>query len=143
MSEWRGGPRGAAWSEIDRLLYLGLRAYEDDLCRCGWPRTYTMHDKAHGHWSASQRGVRCQACAASAAAEEQARKTEGKKLAGLYFPVRPSQPMLQAMANPRLRPIDDEPPPVLVGASGRLVAREGDPFNLPESPPDHDHDDHA
>lgn len=81
---------------------MGLQAYEDDLCSCGWPRTYTMHKEARGHWS-STKAHHCYACEARGRAETGASKNAGdKQLHGYYFSASPDEGMFHAMADPIL-----------------------------------------
>lgn len=113
MAEFRGGPRGAPWTAHDRLLMLGLQAYEDDLCTgCGWPRTYSMHKESRAHWHASD-AIRCHACTAKRAKEDQ---VGGETRPGAYFVARPSPGLLHAMTDPVLDPPAQTGP--LMGASG-------------------------
>lgn len=127
VSELRGGPRNAPWTEHDRLLMLGLKAYEDDLCSgCGWPRTYTMHAQAKGHWHASN-AIRCHGCTVRAEAEEGARKAKNLR-AGAYFAARPGEGMWHAMSDPILTYDDPGDRPV-TGASGIVYP----PTNQPDT----------
>lgn len=79
---------------------LGLQAYEDDLCACGWPSTYTTHEQSRGHWSATTPRT-CQACAAREREEERMNKSKAPHH-GLKVGARPDSSMVHAMSDPIL-----------------------------------------
>ena len=116
VSELRGGPRGAPWTDRDRLLMLGLQAYEDDLCQgCGWPRTYTMHRDARGHFHSSG-PIPCHACIPKNAAEDAAAKGDHHQR-GTYYAARPDEGIWHAMSDPILT-YEDDSSRWVTGASG-------------------------
>lgn len=60
---FRGWRRpGAKWTRLDRVLFLGLQAYEDDCCPgCGTPRTYGMDPDSKGRLHV--KAATCHGCA--------------------------------------------------------------------------------
>lgn len=90
-----------AWAEPDRLLALAYQKYEDGLCQgCGWPRTYSMHKDARGHFHGSQ-AIICHGCAEKERSERAGRNNPQERL-GSYYTARPDDGLWHAMSDPVL-----------------------------------------
>lgn len=104
---------------------LGYKAYLDDLCPgCGWPRTYSMHAQAKGHFHAGN-ALRCHGCTAKHDAEDAAHKANNLRR-GAYYVARPDDGMLHAMTDPVLS-LEDDDTRWVTGASGVVYPPARDP----------------
>lgn len=99
---WGDADPEARMTDVDRLLFLALDAYEADLCSCGHPRSEAWspeHDPADPfHVAHYETGApfRCFSCAERARGEKAYAKTHGEeRMAGAYF-------VTELVPNPRL-----------------------------------------